>query len=49
MQFRLAYKDEDSGEIVDDPARCKTRYLRGWFGFDVLAALPLPQVIFFLE
>lgn len=33
---------------MDDPARCKTRYLRGWFGFDVLAALPLPQIMVML-
>lgn len=44
MQFRLAYKNKD-GVLVSDPKSIRARYLKGWFFIDLLACLPLPQVL----
>lgn len=44
MQFRLAYKDKVTGELVDDPKLIAIKYLRGFFVVDVVTVLPLPQV-----
>ncbi|XP_043809170.1 probable cyclic nucleotide-gated ion channel 20, chloroplastic isoform X6 [Manihot esculenta] len=48
LQFRLAYVAPESrvvgaGELVDHPKKIALNYLRGYFSFDLLVALPLPQ------
>ncbi|XP_021601036.1 probable cyclic nucleotide-gated ion channel 20, chloroplastic isoform X3 [Manihot esculenta] len=50
LQFRLAYVAPESrvvgaGELVDHPKKIALNYLRGYFSFDLLVALPLPQII----
>lgn len=50
MKFRTAYVSPSSrvfgkGELVMDFDKIAKRYLRSEFFFDVIAALPLPQVI----
>lgn len=49
VRFRTAYVAPSSrvfgrGELVIDSSKIATRYLRTWFFFDLMAALPLPQV-----
>jgi cyclic nucleotide gated channel len=44
LQFRLAYKNKD-GVLVSDPKAIRSRYLKGWFFIDLLACLPLPQIM----
>lgn len=49
VRFRTAYTAPSSrifgrGELVIDPSKIASRYLRKDFWFDLLAALPLPQV-----
>uniref|UniRef100_A0A0D9WN34 Ion transport domain-containing protein n=1 Tax=Leersia perrieri TaxID=77586 RepID=A0A0D9WN34_9ORYZ len=53
LQFRLAYVAPESrvvgtGDLVDDPKKIAMRYLRGFFVFDLLVVLPLPQVMILL-
>ncbi|EPS70473.1 hypothetical protein M569_04287 [Genlisea aurea] len=50
MQFRTAYVAPSSrvfgrGELVVDPSKIASRYLRRLFWLDVAAALPLPQAL----
>ncbi|GAB2275070.1 hypothetical protein Dimus_009839 [Dionaea muscipula] len=51
LQFRMAYVEPSSrvlgrGELVVDPNKIATRYLRFRFWVDLIAALPVPQVFF---
>jgi hypothetical protein len=41
LQFFTMYRTE-SGEQVHDPAKVVKRYLKGWFGIDLLAVVPIP-------
>ncbi|GAB2300210.1 Probable cyclic nucleotide-gated ion channel 6 [Dionaea muscipula] len=50
LQFRTAYIAPSSrvfgrGELVIDPAQIAKRYLRHYFIIDLLAILPLPQIV----
>lgn len=52
FQFRTGFISPSSrvfgrGELIDDPKAIAKRYLTSYFVFDVLAILPLPQVVFF--
>ncbi|EQC37778.1 hypothetical protein, variant [Saprolegnia diclina VS20] len=40
IRFRTAYVDPKTGDVVAEPKRIATRYLRGWFGFDLCTTLP---------
>ena len=49
LQFRLAYVDLEStvvgaGQLVDDPKKIASHYLRGKFLTDFFIVLPIPQV-----
>jgi cyclic nucleotide gated channel len=53
IKFRTAYVSPSSrvfgrGELVMDPELIARRYLRSDFFIDLIAALPLPQVLAFL-
>ncbi|KAJ7520604.1 hypothetical protein O6H91_19G012800 [Diphasiastrum complanatum] len=50
LQFRLAYvaPASGSGELIDDPKKIASHYLKGWFLIDLIAVLPLPQVMIWL-
>ncbi|KAF9596264.1 hypothetical protein IFM89_008499 [Coptis chinensis] len=50
FRLRTAYVAPSSrvfgrGELVIDPSKIASKYLRKWFLLDLVAALPLPQVI----
>lgn len=50
LQFRLAYVAPESmvvgaGDLVDHPKKIAIHYLTGFFLIDLLAVLPVPQVI----
>ncbi|XP_044502538.1 putative cyclic nucleotide-gated ion channel 13 isoform X2 [Mangifera indica] len=50
FQFRTGFISPSSrvfgrGELIDDPKAIAKRYLTSYFVFDVLAILPLPQVV----
>ncbi|KAK4427000.1 putative cyclic nucleotide-gated ion channel 20, chloroplastic [Sesamum alatum] len=50
LQFRMAYVAPEStvmgaGDLVDDPKEIARHYLFGYFIFDFLIVLPLPQII----
>lgn len=52
IKFRTAYVSPSSrvfgrGELVMDPSKIARRYLKSDFAIDVIAALPLPQVLEF--
>ena len=44
VNFYAAYKN-DEDEWVTDPIQIKRHYLRGWFLFDVIAALPVDFIV----
>ena len=44
MQFVTAYQDEVRDIIVTSPSHIRNRYLRTWFGFDVVSALPIDWI-----
>eukprot|EP00250_Pteridium_aquilinum_P026681 c33415_g1_i1 orf=551-2575(+) len=53
LQFKLAAivpKANTSGlsDLIDDPKEVACRYLRGWFLLDIIAVLPLPQIMLWL-
>ncbi|KAH0891527.1 hypothetical protein HID58_053956 [Brassica napus] len=50
LQFRLAYVDLEStvvgaGQLVDDPKKIASHYLRGKFLTDFFIVLPIPQIL----
>ncbi|PIA37341.1 hypothetical protein AQUCO_03000141v1 [Aquilegia coerulea] len=50
FRLRTAYVAPSSrvfgrGELIIDPSKIASRYLRKWFWIDLVAALPLPQVL----
>ncbi|KAJ9542673.1 hypothetical protein OSB04_029179 [Centaurea solstitialis] len=50
VQFRLAFVSPESrvvgaGDLVDHPKKVALHYLSGFFFFDLLIVLPLPQII----
>ncbi|KAG8388507.1 hypothetical protein BUALT_Bualt02G0132800 [Buddleja alternifolia] len=53
LQFRLAYenpesRDVDAEDLIYDPRKIARKYFLGYFGFDFLIVLPLPQIIILL-
>ncbi|OQR87662.1 transcriptional regulator, Crp/Fnr family [Achlya hypogyna] len=46
LQFRFAYVDVKSGNVVKSPRRIAARYLHGWFVFDVLVTIPWDVLLF---
>ncbi|KAJ7567687.1 hypothetical protein O6H91_01G002200 [Diphasiastrum complanatum] len=53
LQFRLAYavpvsQTAGSGQLIDDPKVIAWRYLKRWFLIDLVAVLPLPQIMIWL-
>jgi hypothetical protein len=41
IQFFTAYQDEVRDIVVTSPSHIRVRYLKGWFWFDVVSALPI--------
>ena len=44
LQFHSGYKDEKSGDEINDPWKIARRYLWPYFLIDILVILPFPQV-----
>eukprot|EP01029_Cantina_marsupialis_P023538 TRINITY_DN5898_c0_g1_i3.p1 TRINITY_DN5898_c0_g1~~TRINITY_DN5898_c0_g1_i3.p1 ORF type:complete len:906 (+),score=275.51 TRINITY_DN5898_c0_g1_i3:605-3322(+) len=47
--FRTAFTDKKDGVIVTIPKIIAKRYLRTWFTFDLLAAMPVDLIMFFFN
>ncbi|KAI6707761.1 hypothetical protein NL676_010723 [Syzygium grande] len=53
LQFRTGFIAPSSrvfgrGELIDDPSAVSRRYLSSYFFLDILAILPIPQVVIFV-
>jgi hypothetical protein len=46
VNFRLPYRDEQTGQVVRDGGAIAQRYLRGWFPLDILSVLPFEYLGF---
>ncbi|KAJ3112155.1 hypothetical protein HDU96_004889 [Phlyctochytrium bullatum] len=46
IQFRLPYRDGNSGRYVSDPSHIAMNYIKSWFCLDLLSVLPLELLSF---
>eukprot|EP01043_Picozoa_sp_COSAG02_P082141 COSAG02_NODE_20433_length_832_cov_1.035471_1_plen_223_part_10 len=49
INFRTAYWDEHTGDLIISTKQIKSRYLRGWFAPDVISCLPLSYLLLLLD
>lgn len=49
VNFRTAYWDDHTGELISSTKQIQRRYLRGWFAPDVVSCLPLSYVLLLFD
>ncbi|XP_077451915.1 potassium/sodium hyperpolarization-activated cyclic nucleotide-gated channel 3-like [Stigmatopora argus] len=49
LNFRTGIVKEDNTEIVLDPQKIKTKYLKGWFVVDFISSIPVDYIFLIVE